>query len=94
MMTCLNGYTHDVFVDSLGEAVLKAQNGGAVAVWASSGFVESQPQFDMNNEFYRLLFGAQSLRLGEAARRAKEAISDPDVRRTWMLFGDPAMRMR
>jgi hypothetical protein len=94
MMTCLNGYTHDVFVDSLGEAVLKAQNGGAVAVWASSGFVESQPQFDMNNEFYRLLFGAQSLRLGEAARRAKGAISDPDVRRTWMLFGDPAMRMR
>jgi hypothetical protein len=69
MMTCLNGYTHDAFVDSLGEAVLKAQ-------------------------FYRLLFGAQSLRLGEAARRAKGAISDPDVRRTWMLFGDPAMRMR
>jgi hypothetical protein len=94
MMTCLNGYTHDAFIDSLGEAVLKAQNGGAVAVWASSGFVESQPQFDMNNEFYRLLFGAQSLRLGEAARRAKGAISDPDVRRTWMLFGDPAMRMR
>ena len=94
MMTCLNGYTHDAFVDSLGEAVLKAHNGGAVAVWASSGFTESQPQFEMNSEFYRLLFGDQSLRLGEAARRAKGAISDQDVRRTWMLFGDPAMRMR
>jgi len=94
MMTCLNGYTHDAFVDSLAEAVLKAHNGGAVAVWASSGFTESQPQFEMNSEFYRLLFGDQSLRLGEAARRAKGAISDQDVRRTWMLFGDPAMRMR
>ncbi len=94
MMTCLNGYTHDAFVDSLAESVLKAQNGGAVAVWASSGFTESQPQFEMNSEFYRLLFGQQSLRLGEAARRAKGAISDQDVRRTWMLFGDPTMRIR
>jgi hypothetical protein len=94
MMTCLNGYSHDAYLDSLGEAALKAQNGGAVAVWASSGFTDSQPQFVMNLEFYRQLFGGQTVRLGEAIRNSKTAISDPDVRRTWTLLGDPAMRMR
>jgi hypothetical protein len=94
MMTCLNGYSHDAFLDSLGESVLKAQNGGAVAVWASSGFTDSQPQITMDLEFYRQLFGAEPVRLGQAIRNSKAVISDQDVRRTWMLFGDPAMRVR
>jgi hypothetical protein len=94
MMTCLNGYAMDANIDSLGEAVLKAQNGGAVAVWASSGFTTPQPQFEMNSEFYRLLFGGPPMRLGDAARNAKAATSDMDVRRTWILLGDPAMRVR
>ena len=93
MMTCLNGYASDAYIDSLGESTLKAQN-GAVAVWASSGFTLPQPQFAMNTEFYRLLFGTQPVRLGEAARSAKAATSDLDVRRTWTLLGDPAMRIR
>jgi hypothetical protein len=94
MMTCLNGYATDANIDSLGEALLKAQNGGAVAVWASSGFTTPQPQFEMNTEFYRLLFSGQPMRLGDAARNAKAATSDIDVRRTWILLGDPAMRVR
>ncbi|MCU1267767.1 MAG: hypothetical protein JWM21_4085 [Acidobacteria bacterium] len=32
--------------------------------------------------------------LGDAARAAKQTTNDTDVRRTWMLFGDPAMRLR
>ena len=94
MMTCLNGYAHDAYVDSLSESVLKAPNGGAVAVWASSGFTPTEPQFAMDSQFYRLLFGGQPLRLGEAARQAKLATSDLDVRRTWILLGDPTMRVR
>jgi hypothetical protein len=93
-MTCLNGYSHDPYLDSLGESALKAQNGGAVAVWASSGFTDSQPQFVMNLELYRQLFGGQPVRLGQAIKNSKTAIADQDVRRTWILFGDPAMRMR
>jgi len=34
------------------------------------------------------------LTLGEAVRRAKAAVSDQDVRRTWILFGDPTTRLR
>lgn len=94
MMTCLNGYAHDAYIDSLSESVLKAPNGGAVAVWASSGFTTADPQFAMDSQFYRLLFGGPPLRLGEAAREAKLATTDLDVRRTWMLFGDPTMRVR
>ncbi len=94
MMTCLNGYAHDVYIDSLAESALKAPNGGAVAVWASSGFTESESQFVLDQEFYRQLFNGQPVRLGQAIRNAKAATSDNDVRRTWVLFGDPAMRMR
>jgi peptidase C25-like protein len=94
MMTCLNGYASDATIDSLGEAALKAPNGGAVAVWASSGFTTPQPQFEMNSEFYRLLFTGQPMRLGDAVRNAKAATADLDVRRTWILLGDPAMRVR
>ena len=36
MMTCLNGYFQDPVLDSLAESLLKAEHGGAVAVWASS----------------------------------------------------------
>jgi len=94
MMTCLNGYAHDAYIDSLSESLLKAPNGGAVAVWASSGFTTPEPQFAMDSQFYRLLFGGQPMRLGEAARQAKLATSDLDVRRTWILLGDPTMRVR
>jgi hypothetical protein len=94
MMTCLNGYSQDAFTDSLSESILKAPGGGAVAVWASSGFTDSNPQFLMNSQFYRLLFGVQPQTLGDAARGAKAATSNQDVRRTWILFGDPTMRLR
>ncbi len=37
MMTCLNGYFDDPALESLAESLLKAERGGAVAVWSSSG---------------------------------------------------------
>jgi hypothetical protein len=94
MMTCLNGYSHDAYIDSLAEALLKAPNGGAMAVWASSGFTEPEPQFAMSSQFYRQLFSGPSIRVGDAFKPAKATISDLDVRRTWILFGDPSMRIR
>jgi hypothetical protein len=32
--------------------------------------------------------------LGEAVRKAKSSINDLDVRRTFILFGDPAMHVK
>jgi len=95
MMTCLNGYFDDPGLDSLGESLLKAEHGGAVAVWASSGMTLPFEQTAMNQQLYRLLFqGGDNPLFGDVTRKAKLAIRDNDVRRTWILLGDPTMRPR
>ncbi|MEK6373632.1 MAG: C25 family cysteine peptidase [Acidobacteriota bacterium] len=93
-MTCLNGYFHDVYTESLAEALMKAPNGGAIAVWTSSSLTQPDQQSIMNRELFRQLFGGASITLGEAITRAKAAVSDPDVRKSWVLFGDPSMRLK
>jgi len=93
-MTCLNGFFQDVYTKSLAEALLKAKLGGAVAVWSSSGLTEPDKQAVMNKELIRLLFGGEFLSLGEATMRAKASVSDQDIRKTWILFGDPTTRLR
>jgi hypothetical protein len=94
MMTCLNGYFQDPALDSLAESLLKAK-GGAVAVWASSGMTEPGDQSLMDTEMFRRLFDQGSgLTIGDAALRAKGAVRSLDARRTWILLGDPATRLR
>ena len=94
MMTCLNGYFDDPVLDSLSESLLKAANGGAVSVWASTAQTDPAVQSALSQAFYRELFGTTPVTVGEAASRAKSAMTDSDVRRTWILFGDPAMRIK
>ena len=94
LMTCLNGYYVGPVQESLAEALLKAEGGGALAVWASTGLTEPEAQTRVNRELYRALFAEPGVRLGDAVRRAKAATSDGDVRRTWVLFGDPSARLR
>jgi len=94
IMTCLNGYFQDVAMDSPGESLLKSDRGGAVAVWASSGMTMPDAQAVMNQEAYRQMFGEQRLTIGEAILRAKGAVSNRDVRLTWILLGDPTTRLR
>jgi uncharacterized repeat protein (TIGR01451 family) len=94
IMDCLNGFFHDVYTESLAESLLLAKNGGAVAVWASSGLTEPEPQAEMDQNLVRLLFADPSLTLGDAIRNAKSKISDLDTRRIYILFGDPVLRLR
>ncbi|HKS22402.1 MAG TPA: C25 family cysteine peptidase, partial [Thermoanaerobaculia bacterium] len=93
-MNCLNGYFADTFSYSLAEALLEAPNGGAVAVWASSTLTEPDGQDTMNRALFGQLFGGGNLTIGEAINRAKLAVPDPDVRKSWILFGDPSMKLR
>ncbi len=94
MMTCLNGYFQDPALNSLGESLMKAERGGAVAVWASSGMTLPSDQAVVNQELYRLLFSrTPGITIGEAVMRARAASSSVDVRRTWVLLGDPTMRL-
>jgi hypothetical protein len=93
-MTCLNGYFQDPYSETLGEALLKAKQGGAIAVWSSSGLTEPDKQAVMNKELIKLLFGREFLTLGEATAKAKASVSDQDIRKTWILFGDPTTRLK
>jgi len=93
-LNCLNGLFHDVFSVSLAEALLKAPNGGAVAVWASSTLTLPDQQATMGRELFRQLFGPEKLTLGQAVARAKVVATDPDIRKSWIFFGDPTMKLR
>lgn len=96
-MTCLNGFFQDPAQQSLADALMNAQNGGAVAVWASSGLTDPDAQILMDKQLIQLLFNGQGLTgltIGEATARAKEATTDMDVRKTWILFGDPTTKLK
>ncbi|HME44940.1 MAG TPA: C25 family cysteine peptidase, partial [Syntrophorhabdales bacterium] len=84
----------DVYTESLAEALILAPQGGAVAVFASSGLTDPGPQSVMNQELIRVLFSGVHATIGQAVVRAKTATTDPDVRKTWNLIGDPAMRVK
>ncbi len=95
MMSCLNGYFQTPEGKSLAEALLMNSRGGAIAVWASSGLTEPHGQALINQELYRQIFGAaKDLRLGEAVAKAKQATAAADIRSTWILFGDPSLRVK
>jgi hypothetical protein len=63
-------------------------------VWASSSLTEAEPQGVMNSELLRLVFNRSQATLGDAVIAAKRAVADLDVRRSWIFFGDPAMRLK
>jgi hypothetical protein len=94
IMNCLNGYFEDVYTTSLAETLLLSNTGGAVAVWASSGLNQPDPQAQMDNAIIQSLFTQPAPTLGDAIAFAKSGINDPDVRKTYILFGDPLMHLK
>jgi hypothetical protein len=94
VMDCLNGYFQAPELDSVAEALIRAPNGGAVAAFASSGLTIPDGQHAMSRQLYLLLYGSQPIALGDAVKQSKNATTDIDVRRTWILFGDPSMKIR
>ena len=93
-MNCLNGFFHDVYTESLATALMLSKNGGAVAVWASSGLTAPSPQFQMDQALVRTLANSHSIAIGDAVALAKSGVADQDVRKTFILFGDPLMRLK
>jgi hypothetical protein len=94
VMDCLNGYFVAPNIDCLSEALMKAPNGGAVASFSSSGLTIPIGQHAMGQQLFNLLYTGAPMALGDATRQAKAATTDIDVRRTWILFGDPTMKIR
>jgi hypothetical protein len=48
----------------------------------------------MGQQMFQLLYQGSSIPIGDASRQAKSATGDLDVRRTWILFGDPTLKIR
>ncbi len=91
IMDCLNGFFQDVYAQPLGVTLLLAPNGGAVAVLASSGLNPPAPQLALDKLIVQNALRSQRPTLGESILRAKSRIDAPDVRKTYILFGDPAV---
>jgi uncharacterized repeat protein (TIGR01451 family) len=91
---CLNGFFHDVYTQSLSEILLLNSQGGAIAVVASSGLTDSQPQAHLDRSLVQALFQNGGATLGDALVQAKSSIKAKDVRRTYLLFGDPLLRLK
>lgn len=96
--TCLNGlFTHPKEM-SLAEAFLWQPDGGAVAVLAPSSLTLPEDQGYLSNSIANELMNGANARLGELLTRARiqmlaENPSDRDVLFTFLLFGDPALRL-
>jgi hypothetical protein len=91
---CLNGFFHDVYTQSLTEALLLNGQGGAVAVVASSALTEASPQAQLDRSLVQAVFQNGGATLGDALVQAKASIKAKDVRRTYLLFGDPLLRLK
>jgi hypothetical protein len=94
IMDCLNGFFQDVYAQPLGVTLLLAPNGGAVAVLASSGLNQPPPQTQLDGLVVQGALNTKGTTVGDAIVKAKSKISDGDVRRTFILFGDPAMQVK
>jgi hypothetical protein len=95
MLTCLNGYFLRPEFDSLAEVLVKAPSGGAVAAWASTEKTTPDIQMLMARRFYNKLGEGGIARLGDLVKDAKAMVPGAsDVRLSWVLFGDPALKVR
>ncbi len=97
-MTCLAGSSGLPGYSSLGEVLVRQQDGGAAALWAPSGMSENHLAQPMATEFYRAAFDPSVVRLGDAIRTARKAYRQSErpafMLDLYNLLGDPAMRIR
>jgi hypothetical protein len=65
-----------------------------VAVLASSGLNQPAPQTKLATLMVQNMLNSAHPTIGESVLKAKSKIGDPGVRRTYVLFGDPAMQVK
>lgn len=96
MLTCLNGYFLRTNAESLSEALIFKVGGGAAASWASTSETTPDVQLLMAQRFVRKMSEpppGNLERIGDLIKDAKTVIGQgADVRLSWVLIGDPAMK--
>lgn len=95
MLTCLNGYFVNPYQDSLAEIMFKHPTSGSVINWSSAGLTTPDVQLTMAQRFYRQLTLGNMTRMGDLVRDAKTMIpGGSDVRLSWVVLGDPMLKLR
>jgi hypothetical protein len=97
-MNCLNGYFFAPAFDSLAEALVKAENKGAIAAVAPSGLSLDSPAHLYHEALLAEITSGQRARLGDAILAAQGDYAAtgafPELLRLYNLLGDPAMSLR
>lgn len=81
---------------SAGEYVLLNPNGGGIALFTTTRLVYSQPNFQLNKDFYSFLFeevNGEIPTMGEVIRKTKVANVPGVNSRNFSLLGDPAQKL-
>jgi hypothetical protein len=97
-MTCLTGlFTHPK-VESLAETLLWKDSGGAVALLAPSSLTLPGDQSFLSQALVEAMLANPGARLGDIHLQARRKVlgdspGSMDVVNTFMLFGDPALRL-
>ena len=101
-MTCLEGFYHEAEAgtEAFGEAIVRMANGGAVASWSPTGFGLVTGHDYLEKGFFQAVFHDGIQEIGIAATAGKlyllahaPAGKYDDLIDTFMLFGDPALRV-
>ncbi len=97
-MNCLNGYFDFPFFDSLSEALVKAEDRGAIAAFSPSGLSLSGPAHRYHQALLNELLHGNHQRLGDALLAAQEDYADtgafPELLSIYHLLGDPTLLLR
>jgi CSLREA domain-containing protein len=97
-MSCLNGYFHFPYFDSLAEALVKAGGRGAIAAVSPSGLSLDGPAHIYHRALVEEIVSGRHQRLGDAILAAQRDYADSGVflelLEIYNLFGDPALVLR
>jgi Peptidase family C25/Propeptide_C25 len=97
-MNCLNGYFFAPAFDSLAEALVKAEDKGAIAAVSPSGLSLDSAAHLYHKALVAQIASGRHARLGDAILAAQSDYTDtgafPELLRVYNLLGDPAMSLR
>ncbi len=94
-MTCFTGFFHHPAYPTMDESLLRHADGGAIAVWGSTGLGVATGHRALQTGFYRTVMDEGEMNLGSATLVGKTKLHADgihlDLLDTFTLFGDPAM---
>jgi len=94
-LTCFTSYFSYPTTDTLDESLLRLAGGGAIATWGSTALVSTAGHRILHQGFFDAVFEDGIIGLGPATEvaKAKLDLSSQYSRDTFILLGDPAMKL-